>query len=184
MRSTASLAPPCSGPYSAAVAAAVAEYGSTCELPTPRMAVEEQFCSWSACRMNRMSSARSSVGFGRYFSFGGAEQHIQEIAAVAQVVVRIGERHAEAVPVRERRERRHLADQAVGLLAARIGIENVLRVGIKRGKRRDGGDQHAHRMRVVVKPVEKFLDALVNERVVRDVVGPIRELRLRGELAV
>ena len=37
------------------------------ELPTERMALAEQFCSWSACRMNRMSSARARMGFARYF---------------------------------------------------------------------------------------------------------------------
>ena len=132
--------------------------------------------------MNRISRARSSVGFGRYFSFGGAEQHVQEIAGVAQIVVGIYERHSQAVPVGKRRQRRHLADQAIGLLAARFGVENVLRVGIKSGKRGDGRNQHAHRMRVVVKAVEKFLDALVNERVVRDVVGPVRKLRLSWEV--
>ena len=70
--------------------------------------------------------------------FGGAEQHVQEIAAVAQIVVRIHKRHAQAVPVGKRRERGHLADQAVGLLLARFGIEDVFRVGIKGGKRGDG----------------------------------------------
>ena len=64
MRSTASLAPPCSGPYSAAVAPASAANGSACELPMPRIALVLQFCSWSAWSMNRMSSARSSTGSG------------------------------------------------------------------------------------------------------------------------
>ena len=35
-----------------------------------------------------------------------------------------------------------------------------------------------------MKPVEEFLDALVNERMVRDVIGPILELRARGQFAV
>src|SRR5438874_423688 len=39
IRSTASLAPPCSGPYNAAAAPASAEYGSTCELPIVRIVV-------------------------------------------------------------------------------------------------------------------------------------------------
>ena len=34
----------------------------------PRMALVLQFCSWSACRMNNTSRARSSTGCGRYFS--------------------------------------------------------------------------------------------------------------------
>ena len=66
MFSTCSFAPPCSGPYSAAAAAAAAEYGSTPELATLRIALVEQFCSWSACRMNRTSRACSSTGLGLY----------------------------------------------------------------------------------------------------------------------
>ena len=60
IRSTASLAPPCSGPKSAATPAATAEYGSTWLDPTERTALVEQFCSWSACRMNSTSSALTS----------------------------------------------------------------------------------------------------------------------------
>ncbi len=48
--------------------AASAEYGSTCEEPTLRTALVEQFCSWSACRMNRTSSALLERGSGLYFS--------------------------------------------------------------------------------------------------------------------
>ncbi len=32
------------------------------------MAVVEQFCSWSACRMNSTSSAFSMMGLGWYFT--------------------------------------------------------------------------------------------------------------------
>ena len=62
IRSTASLAPPCRGPYSAAMPADTAEYGSTWEEPTERTALVEQFCSWSACRISRMSRALTSRG--------------------------------------------------------------------------------------------------------------------------
>ena len=73
--------------------------------------------------------------------------------------------------------------EAVGLLAARFRIENVFGVGIKRGKSGDGGNQHAHGMGVVVKSVEKFFDAFVNEGVMRDVVGPVFQLRFRRQFA-
>ncbi len=66
MRTTASLAPPWSGPYSAAAAAAAAEYGSAWLEPTTRMAVVPQFCSWSAWRMNSTSIARSRTGWTSY----------------------------------------------------------------------------------------------------------------------
>ncbi len=88
------------------------------------------------------------------------------------------------MPVSERRERRHLADQAIRLLAPGIGIKNILGVRIKSGKRGNRGNQHAHRVSVVVKTINEFLDALVDERVMRDVVSPIRQLRFRGKLAV
>jgi len=68
MRSTCSLAPPCSGPYSAAAAAAMQEYGSAWDDPTLRIALVEQFCSWSAWRMKSTSSAFSSTGCGSYFT--------------------------------------------------------------------------------------------------------------------
>jgi hypothetical protein len=34
--------------------AETAENGSTCDDPTLRTALVEQFCSWSACRMSRI----------------------------------------------------------------------------------------------------------------------------------
>ena len=66
MRTTCSLAPPCSGPYSADAAPAAAEYGSAWLEPTTRIAVVPQFCSWSAWRMNSTSIARSSTGCSSY----------------------------------------------------------------------------------------------------------------------
>ena len=48
----------------AAAAPAAATYGSACEDPIVRIVVVEQFCSWSAWRMRRMSIARSSTGWG------------------------------------------------------------------------------------------------------------------------
>src|SRR5262245_51883297 len=71
MRITCALAPPWRGPYRAAHAAHAARYGSGWDEPTTRIAVVEQFCSWSACRMNRTSRALASVGLSKaYFSSG------------------------------------------------------------------------------------------------------------------
>jgi hypothetical protein len=67
IRSTRSFAPPWSGPYSAAAADDTATYGSAWELPTVRIVVVLQFCSWSMCRMKRTSSAFSRMGSGSYF---------------------------------------------------------------------------------------------------------------------
>ena len=64
MRSTASLAPPCSGPYSAPTAPPTVVYTSTPDDARWRAAAVEQFISCSACRMNMTSSARASRGCG------------------------------------------------------------------------------------------------------------------------
>ena len=66
----------------------------------------------------------------------------------------------------------------------RFLVENVLRFGIKRGKRGDGRNHHAHRVGVVVKPVQEFFHRFVNEGVVRDVIRPLLELRAGGQFAV
>jgi len=71
---TASLAPPCRGPCSAAMPADTAEYGSTREEPTERTALVEQFCSWSAFRIHSTSTARSTRGSAAYL--GSAIFHI------------------------------------------------------------------------------------------------------------
>ena len=78
--------------------------------------------------------------------------------------------------VSERRECGHLADQPPRLLAARFGVEDFFRIGIKSRERGNRRNHHAHRVGVIVKAIEKLLDALVDERVVGDVVGPVLEL--------
>ena len=115
---------------------------------------------------------------------GSAKEHVQEIARIAELVVRIDERHSQSVPIGERGNRRNFSDQTIGLLLARLDAEDVFRVVIKSGKRGDRRNHHAHGMGVVVKAVEEFLDAFVNESVVRDVVGPIIQLRRRRQFAM
>ena len=116
-------------------------------------------------------------GIGAVLQFAGFEEHVQEVARIRQFPVRIDVGHSQAVPVSERGQGRHLADQAPGLLAPGFGVEDFLGVGIERRQSRDRRNHHAHGMGIVMKPVEEFLDALVNERVVRDVIGPILKLR-------
>ena len=63
-------------------------------------------------------------------------------------------------------------------------IENILGVGIESPQRAQGGNEHAHRMSVVVKTVHDLLDALVNEGVMGDVPGPLFQLFLVWQLAM
>jgi len=62
---------------------------------------------------------------------GHFEKHIEEIAGVTQIVVGVRVGQAQAVTVGEGRERRHLADQSIGLLTTRFSIEDFLGVGVK-----------------------------------------------------
>ncbi len=115
---------------------------------------------------------------------GHLEEHVQEVLAVGEVVVRIDVRHPEAVAIGERRERGHLGDQPIGLLGPRDLVVDVAGVRIERGHRRDGRDQHPHRMRVVVEGVHHLLQTLVDHRVPGDVVDPLGVLLRVGELPV
>ena len=116
--------------------------------------------------------------------FRGAEKHVQEVAGITQIVIGIDKGHAERMAIRKRGYRRHFPDQAVGLLLARLGVKNILGVMIERRKRGNGRNHHAHGMGVIVKAVEKFLDALVDESVMRDVIGPVLKLGSGGQFAV
>src|SRR5712664_981420 len=120
-------------------------------------------------------------GIGPILGFGGAKEHVEEVARIAELIVGIDEWHAQGMAIREGRNRGDLSNETIGLLLARLDAEDVLRVMIEGGKRGDRGDHHAHGMGVVMKAVQKFLDALVDESVVRDVVRPIRQLRRRGQ---
>ena len=60
--STASLAPPCAGPQSAAIPAAIQENGLAPVEPAKRTVDVEAFCSWSACSRKMRSIARAMAG--------------------------------------------------------------------------------------------------------------------------
>jgi hypothetical protein len=77
-----------------------------------RITLALQFCSWSACRMNRTSSARASTGLA-VLRLHHLPQHVHEVFRVAQVVVRVHVGEPEAVAVAVRRDGWHFADQPV-----------------------------------------------------------------------
>ncbi len=67
----------------------------------------------------------------------------------------------------------------------RVGAVDVFGVGVKRAKRCGGRHEHAHRVGVVVKAVNKaFAHVFVNHRVVGYVVHPLFVLRIGGQFAV
>ena len=68
--STAWLAPPCSGPNSAATPAEIDTNRLALLDPTMRTVEVEQFCSWSACSRNSRFSALLATGLTSYSSAG------------------------------------------------------------------------------------------------------------------
>jgi hypothetical protein len=88
------------------------------------------------------------------------------------------------VAERERRERRHLRDQPDRLEVAVVRVLDLVRVGIERREGPDRAEQHAHRVGVVPEALHEVLHVLVHERVDRDLVRPVVELLLGGQVAV
>ena len=115
---------------------------------------------------------------------GQLEHHLQEVPAVAQLVVGVGVRRPHRVAVSEGRHRRHLGDEPEDLGAAVLGVVDVLRVRVERRQRGHGRDEHPHRVGVVAEGPHQLLDVLVDDRVVGDVVHPSLVLRPGGKLAV
>jgi len=116
--------------------------------------------------------------------FRSLEHHVQEVAFVAEIVIRIGILHADAVTVSEGGDGRHFRNQPVDLFLPTFLVKNVFGIRIKGRQRAERSFKHAHRMRVVVKAVDYFFDALINERVIGDVTCPVRQLRPIRQLAI
>ena len=121
---------------------------------------------------------------GLVLQLGHLEHHREEVAGVAEVVVRIDVRQPQVVAVGERRQRRHLRDQPHAGHVALGLVVDVVGVGVEGGQRADRGQQHPHRVGVVAEALDELLDVLVDEGVVGDLVDPLVQLVLRGQLAV
>jgi hypothetical protein len=122
-------------------------------------------------------------GIRLVLQLGHPEQHVQEVARVAQIVVGIVEGAADRVPERVRRNRRDFRNQADRLQPPRLGGKDVLRIGVERRQRAHRADEHAHRMGVVAEPLHQLGQVRMEHRVQRDLAAPRRELRCGGQLA-
>ena len=71
-----SFAPPCLGPQSEAIPAAMQANGLAPDEPARRTVEVDAFCSWSACRMKMRSMALVRTGFG-FQSSAGTEKHMR-----------------------------------------------------------------------------------------------------------
>ena len=123
-------------------------------------------------------------GVGLVLQLGHLVHHREEVAGVAQVVVRIDVRLAHVVPVREGGERRHLREHPDDLDVAEIGVLHLDGVGVERGQGAGGREQHPHRVRVIAEALHEALDVLVDEGVDGHLVRPLVQLLLRRQRAV
>ncbi len=114
---------------------------------------------------------------------GHLEQHVQEVAGEAEVVVGVDVGPPHAVAVGEGGDGRDLGDQPDHLLAPRLGVEDVLAVRVEGRHRPDRADEDAHRVGVVGEALHELLDVLVHHGVHGDLVGPRLQLVGGGQLA-
>ena len=121
---------------------------------------------------------------GLVLELGHLVHHPQEVPRVAKVVVGVYIGLAHVVAEGERRQRGHLREQADDLDCAHLLVVDLVRVGVERRQCPHRGHQHPHRVGVVAEALHEVLHVLVHERVDRDLVNPLIQLRLRGQLTV
>jgi hypothetical protein len=109
---------------------------------------------------------------------------VEEVAGVRQLVV--GERVGVAlgVAVGVGGQGGDLGDQPDNLTAAHGRVVDLLGVGVEGRQRPNRPDQDAHGVGVVVEAVDELLDVLLDEGVVVDLVGPVGQLPLVGQVAL
>ena len=89
------------------------------------------------------------------------EHHVEEVGGEAELRVRVDDGLAHRRLVGDRRDRRHLRDEADGGEPALVGVVDVDRVGIEGGEGADDADHDRHRMRVALEAVEELYELLV-----------------------
>ena len=130
--------------------------------------------------MNSRSSACAATGSTCVGLARHGEEHVQQVAAVVEVVARIDERLPERVLVGGRGDGRELGDDAVGEDLAVPRVMDVHRVVIERRHRRHHRRHHRHRVRVVMEAVEEAQQRFVDHRVMTDAAGELLELLARS----
>ena len=113
------------------------------------------------------------------------KHHLEEVAAVAQVVRGVDRRVPHVVLVRLRSQCRQLGDEAVhGPLNVDDGPVGVLRFRIERAEARDHRTQHPHWVSTLRKRLEEAIHILVHQRVVGNAILERIELLRRGQLSI
>ena len=98
---------------------------------------------------------------------GDREHHVQEIGAVAQVGIGIGERQAQRAAVGEGGDRADLADQPCGGFLERLVVFQGEELLVMAGQVAQGGREDGHRRGIRRNVLELVLQALVQQLVGR-----------------
>ena len=144
----------------------------------------EQFCSWSACRIEQLVERLDHHRVGVVVLGREAERHPQEVLDQAAAVVRVQQRLADRLLVGVGRDGRHLGQQPDRRQLDLGLVERVQRVLVEGRQRRHRRRQHRHRVGVAREPVEEPLQVLVQQGVPGDPGREARQLVRGRQLAV
>jgi hypothetical protein len=108
---------------------------------------------------------------------------LTKVGDVAQVVPGEFIGQAPRVPERERRDGGDLGQEPHPLDIAVLGIVNVLGVRVEGTESAHHAEQHAHGMGIVAEPFQELDDVGVDVGVVGDLVHPLVQFLLAGQLA-
>ncbi len=123
-------------------------------------------------------------GIGFIIIAGRGVHHAEKILHVAELVVRVHERHARAVLVTHRDDGGNLGNEPDRAQFAFLLRPDVQGIVIEGGERGDHADHDRHGMGVAPEAVEEIDDLFMHHGVHGDVVGKGFELLRRRQLAV
>ncbi len=112
------------------------------------------------------------------------EHHVQEILAVAQIIVWINERLTHRLLVAVSRNRRQLGEQSIDRNFDLVGVVQIHRVLIERRQSADHTAEDRHRVSVAGKPVVERSHVLVDHRVVTNSRSEFGRLLCVGQFAI
>ena len=102
--------------------------------------------------------------------------HVQEIAGVIQIILRIDEGLADGILIGHGRDRRQLGDQADRRDLALPGIRDVGRIVVEGRHCADHADHRRHGMAVAAEAAEEIVHLFMHHRMMRDTMFEIAEL--------
>ena len=184
IRSTASLAPPCSGPVerrhrprhgAVRVRAGAADHphgGCRAVLLVVRVQDEED--------VQRAHQSRGCL----VLPPTDPEQHVQEVLGVGETVLRVHVRQPLVVPVGVGGQRGHLGQEPHDLGAPVLRIVDPPGLGVEGRQRRHRRDHHPHGVGVVAEAPQDGRDVLVHVGVMGDLVHEVVQLGPRGKFPV